>query len=31
MTRLKRDGVIDLPTRRAVTIRSRDALAAIAG
>ena len=31
MTRLRRDGVIDLPTRRAVTILDRAELAAIAG
>ena len=31
MTKLKRDGVIDLPTRRAVKIRDRAALEAIAG
>ena len=31
MTRLKRDGVIDLPTRRAVEILNRAELAAIAG
>lgn len=31
MTRLKRDGLIELPTRRAVEIRDRRALEAIAG
>lgn len=30
MTKLKRDGIIDLPTRRAVTIRDRAALQALA-
>lgn len=30
MTKLKRDGIIDLPTRRAVTIRDRAALHALA-
>jgi CRP/FNR family transcriptional regulator len=30
MTKLKRDGIIDLPTRRAVTVRNRAALQALA-